>query len=81
MTTPSQRQHKEECRLYKAIAHVFDGRIDLTDKQKTDLIHLCYDAAKREEKTSVDCAVSEALSAAHEQVPLSKATFGRRTFP
>ena len=81
MTTPSQRQHKEECRLYKAIAHVFDGRLDLNDKQKNELIHLCYTAAKNEEKTTVECAVSAALSAAHEQVPLSKASFGRRTFP
>jgi hypothetical protein len=81
MTTPNQHQHRGECRLYKAIAHVFDGRIDLTDRQKADLIHLCYDAAKKEEKLTVDCAVGEALSAAHEQVPLVKASFGRRTFP
>ena len=81
MTTPSQRQHREECRLYKAIAHVFEGRIDLTEKQKNELVHLCYTAAKNEEKVTVDCAVSEALSSAHEQVQLVKASFGRRTFP
>ena len=81
MTTPNQQQHRRECRLYKAIAQVFEGRLDLTDKQKNELVHLCYTAAKNEEKTTVDCAVSEALSAAHEQVPLVKASFGRRTFP
>lgn len=81
MTTPNQQQHRQDCRLYKAIAHVFEGRIDLTDKQKNELVHLCYTAAKNEEKVSVDCAVSEALSSAHEQVPLVKASFGRRTFP
>lgn len=78
MTTPNQHQHRQECRLYKAIAHVFEGRIDLNDKQKTELIHLCYDAAKKEEKTTVDCAVSEALSAAHEAIPLHQISFGRR---
>ena len=81
MPSHNQTIHRAECRLYKAIAQVFEGRVDLNEKQKNELIHLCYTAAKNEEKVSVDCAVSAALSAAHEQVPFHQQSLGRRTFP
>lgn len=78
MPSHNQTIHRQDCRLYKAIAHVFEGRVDLSDKQKNELIHLCYSAAKAEQKVSVDCAVSEALSARHEHVPFHQQSLGRR---
>lgn len=81
MPTQNQTVHRQDCRLYKAIAQVFEKRIDLSEKQKNELIHLCYSAAKAEQKVSVDCAVSEALSAAHEAVPFHQQSLGRKTFP
>lgn len=81
MPTQNQQLHKEECRLYKAIAKVFEGRVDLSEKQKHELITLCYAAAKSEEKLRVDCAVTTALSTAKEELTFSRQSFGRRTFP
>lgn len=42
----TNRQQRDACKLYKAIAEVFDKRIDLSDKQKHDLINDCYRAAQ-----------------------------------
>lgn len=45
-----QRRHREDCRLYKSIAAVFDGRIDLSERQKSELIRGCYAAALEDRK-------------------------------
>lgn len=44
----SQRTKRETCKTYRAIARVFEDRVDLTTAQKTELIHACYDAVQAE---------------------------------
>ncbi len=78
MPSHNQEVHRQETRLYKAIAHVFEGRVDLNAKQKHDLILECYNAAKAEMHLEVECEVARALQGDRDAVPFHQVSFGRR---
>jgi len=49
----SQKQHKQACKTYRAIAKVFEDRIDLSPTQKSELIHACYDAVRAQKDAPI----------------------------
>lgn len=73
------QERRGQCRLYKALAEVFDRRIDLTERQKHDLLVGCYMAAIEERRQAIERAVAAALTRDKREDAFQGISLGRKT--